>query len=181
MSRNPLLLLTLLLITACMSKQDKMLAPIERYNKTLDMTASGHLTVEQEAFLMDSVPDSVSRKWHDFALAFPQHPAAEKMLYLATLKAEQSGRFLDCAKWCEDYLKLYPKSPLKFKALVAAASNWEKARVWEKAIEYNQRIVNEYPKDPVAAHAAIVVRMLKLGITDEEKQLEYILAERDSI
>ena len=122
MSRNLLLLLPLLLITACMSKQDKMLATLEKYNKALDMASKNALDSVQGQFLLDSVPDSISRQWHAFALAYPEHPASEKMLYLATLKAEQSGRYLDCAKWCEDYLRLYPNSPLKFKALVAAAA-----------------------------------------------------------
>lgn len=129
---------------------------------------------------LNSVPDTLAKPLHDFAMEFPEHPRSESYLYVSSVLAEKSGRIFETAKWCEDYLKTYPKGVFYKDALTSAASNFERSGTFDKAILYYDRIAKEFPKTSIGKDAGSVAAMLRKGLTTPEQQMEFILSQRDS-
>jgi len=154
----------LVLLFACTSKQDKMAAALSNVDAFLTPNLQ-----------LDKIPDSLSRKMHDFAMAYPQNPRSEEYLYRATQMAEMKGKFFETAKWCEDYTVTYPKGKYLLGAITAAAANYEKTGTYEKALFFYKRLYTEYPKSNLANDAKRTVEMINKGLVTPEQQLEYIL------
>lgn len=129
---------------------------------------------------LNSVPDTLAKPLHDFAMEFPEHPRSESYLYVSSVLAEKSGRIFETAKWCEDYLKTYPKGVFYKDALTSAASNFERSETFDKAILYYDRIAKEFPNTSIGKDAGSVAAMLRKGLTTPEQQMEFILSQRDS-
>ena len=129
---------------------------------------------------LNSVPDTLAKSLHDFAMEFPEHPKSESYLYVSSVLAEKSGRIFETAKWCEDYIKTYPKGVFYKDALTSAASNYERSGTFDKAILYYDKIATEFPTTAIGKDAASVATMLRKGLTTPEQQMEFILSQRDS-
>lgn len=197
-----------LLLVACTSKQDKMAAELslvdqklessmnfEKYVDSLKAKNNGKLVREKLDSITQnklqqlkakaiedlySIPDSLVKKMRDFAVAFPQYPKSEQYLYRATQLAEKGGRFFETAKWCEEYLKYYPKGRFRNEALLAAAVNFEKCGTVDKAIEYYEKCAAEFPDATVAKQSKQSVALLKKGLVTPEQQLEYLIQHADT-
>jgi TolA-binding protein len=156
-------------LVACTSREDKMLAELKQVDAYIGKKNA-----------MDSIPDSMARRLHDFAVAFPANPKSENYLYTATLLSEKSGRFFETAKWCEDYINAFPKGKFMKAAMVAAAFNFEKSGTFDKAILYYEKIYKTYPDAPEADDARRNATFLKLGLLTPEQQFEYTQKQKDS-
>lgn len=165
----PILMVTLF---SCTSKQDKLAAELSKIDTFMGIKPQ-----------LDKIPDSMAKKMHDFAVAFPQNPKSEEYLYRATQISEMSGRFFETAKWCEDYIKTFPKGKNIYEATIAAAHNFEKSGTFDKAIEYYTKVFTVFPKSELAEPAKQTVKMLKLGLVTPEQQLEYLIKQnnKDSV
>lgn len=157
-------------LVACASREDKMLGELKQVD--------GYVGKKNG---LDSIPDSMARKLHDFAVAFPANPKSEGYLYTATLLSEKAGRFFETARWCEDYIKAYPKGKFTKSAMVAAAFNFEKSGTFDKAIQYYEQIYKTYPDAPEAEDARRNATFLKLGLLTPEQQFEYVQKQKDSL
>lgn len=160
------LILPMILIAlfSCTSRQDKLAAELSKIDVYLKPKPQ-----------FDKISDSMARQMHNFALEFPQNPKSEEYLYASTHVAEMRGRFFETAKWCEDYIKTYPKGKYVYEAITAAGANYEKSGTLDKAIEFYTRLYTQYPKSPLAEPAKQNVKMLKMGLVTPEQQLEYLI------
>lgn len=173
--------LPLVFLLSCTSAAEKMAAPFKPYDAILLKKPTGKpgdKSADSFAMGLEKVPDTLARGLRAFAIAFPQNAASESYLYAATLLSERSGRKFETAKWCEEFIQMYPKSPWYKDALVAAAHNYEMTGTFEKAILYHKRIAKEFKGTPLAGHAETVLKMLNLGITTPEQQFEYMMKHR---
>jgi TolA-binding protein len=152
-----------------MSREDKMMAELKGVDGMIGRKSA-----------VDSIPDSMAQKLHDFAIAFPTNPKSEGYLYTATLLSEKSNRLFETAKWCDDYLKLYPKGKHTFHAAFAGAHNYEQCKKYDKAIELYTIVYERFPDHPQAADARLAVKYIKLGLLTPEEQLDYAIKHRDS-
>lgn len=159
----------ILALSACVGKQDRLAAELSVIDRFIEPKLK-----------LDSIPDTLSRKMHEFAAAFPQNPKSEKYLYVATMLSEKAGRVFECAKWCEEYLKLYPKGQFRMKAMLAAATNYERSGSLDKAMEFYEMIVKTYPEEPVTKDVQQTIKMLKMGLVTPGQQFEYIIRQKDS-
>lgn len=66
---------------------------------------------------------------------------------------EQQERYRVAAECFLDYVKKFPQTPLKDRALINAANNFFKARLVERSLEANLQLFNEMPKSPLAPRA----------------------------
>lgn len=160
-----LTLLTLsVVILACQTDMDKKLSVIQPY-----------LTQVQDSMNVNRIPDSMAVHFQQFSAKYPQHKASEKLLYAATLIAERSGRYFECAKWCEMYVAHYPKGKYVFASMVAAAHNYEKTDQFDKALEYYDKAALMEPNSTMGKQCAQTSAMIRKGLITPEQQLEYIL------
>lgn len=150
-------------IISCQTEVDKKLKPITQFDKFL------HPDIKP-----DSIPDSLSTHLYNFATTFPQHNRSENYLYAATLIAERTNRPFECAKWCEIFTQHYPKSKRRPDALVAAAHNFEKTGVYDKAIKFYELAAKEHPDANIRSQSAATLEMLNKGLLTPEQQFEYI-------
>lgn len=140
------------------------------------MTLKKLETMRKKAFAdFSAIPDSFARRMHDFAIDFPQNPKSEEYLYRAGHLSEIRGRQFEAAKWCEDYVKLYPKGKYTYECIVAAGANFEAVGTIDKAIDFYTRLYMDYPKSEYANDARKKVQMLKMGLITADQQLEYLL------
>jgi tetratricopeptide (TPR) repeat protein len=149
---------------SCQTELDKKMAMINPF-----------LAQVQDSMNINRIPDSMANHFQQFAAQYPQHKASEKLLYAATLIAERSGRYFECAKWCEMYVAHYPKGQYVFPAMVAAAHNYEKTEQFEKAIDYYDKAALREPESKLGKQCSQTSAMLKKGLVTPEQQLEYIL------
>lgn len=156
-------------LASCVSEQDKLAKKLEAFDHLIEKNTAP-----------DSIPDSVARMMHDYAVAYPKDAKSEKYLYISTLVVEAQGAFFETAKWCEEYVKLYPDTKNTEKAMIAAAVNYEKSGTVDKAIEYYLAAAKKYPASPVAQQGLIKADLLKKGLFTAEEQLNYILSHKDS-
>lgn len=195
------------LAVACTSKQDKMLAQLAPADKQIDAMMAydkfvdsikvvakelsalnsnevlmGELEIrKQMAFAgLAAIPDSISKTMHDFGLEFPAHPRSEYYLYASTIMAEKNARFFETAKWCEDYIKTFPKGRFRKDAFTAAAHNYEKTGSFNKAIEFYDSVAVNYPKTELGKGAKRIAGMLRKGLVTEEEQLQYLIEHPDT-
>ena len=66
---------------------------------------------------------------------------------------EQQERHRTAAECFLDYVRRFPNTPLKDRALINAANNFFKARMVERSLEANTQLFNEMPKSPLAPKA----------------------------
>ena len=130
---------------------------------------------------LDSIPDSTTRLMHDFAIAYPGNSKSEKYFYMATLITEARGNFFETAKWCEEYVKLFPNGKNILKAIMATASNYEKSGTVQKAIEYYELAGKRFPNESIAKDGMKNAEMLKMGLITPEQQFDYIMHKKDSL
>ena len=152
-----------------MSREDKMQAGFKSIDGLIGRKSA-----------LDSIPDSMASKLHDFAVAFPGNPKSESYLYTATLLSEKNGRLFETAKWCEEYVKLYPTGKYTASAAFAGGFNFEKTGTYDKAIELYTFFYEKFPKHPQADDARLAVKYLKMGLLTDEEQLEYARKQLDS-
>jgi TolA-binding protein len=157
-------------LLSCTSREDKMLADLKQVDTH----------ISDKGIELKNIPDSFSTRLHDFAVAFPTHPKSENYLYTATLLAEQNGRIFETAKWCEEYVKLFPKGKFVKDALVSAAHHFEKSGTYDKAIWCYEKIYTDFPKADEADDARLTAKYLKMGLLTPEAQFEYTQKQRDS-
>lgn len=137
---------------------------------------------KQTAFAgIGEISDSLAWPMHNFAIAFPTYPKSEYYLYAATVMSESSQRFFETAKWCGEYVKLYPKGRFRKDAIAAAAHNYEKTGSFDKAIEFYDMAAKEYPNSELGKGAKRIAFMLRKGLVTEEEQLEYIITHPDTV
>jgi tetratricopeptide (TPR) repeat protein len=164
-----LLFIIPLLLSACNSKESSMEKKLQTYDRFMD-----------NKLLADSLPDSITRLMHDFAVEYPQNPKSEKYLYLSTILTETRGNIFETAKWCEEYVNLFPQGKNLLGAMISAASNYEKTGTVEKAIEFYQKAGAKFPNETIAKEGLKQAAMLKMGLVTPEQQLDYILKQKDS-
>ncbi len=66
---------------------------------------------------------------------------------------EQQERHRTAAECFLEYVRRFPGTPLKDRALINAANNFFKARLVERSLEANTQLFNEMPKSPLAPRA----------------------------
>ena len=66
---------------------------------------------------------------------------------------EQAGRHTTAAECFLDYVKRFPSTPLKDRALMNAGNNFFRARLVEKSLTANTQLVNEMPDSPLRPQA----------------------------
>lgn len=66
---------------------------------------------------------------------------------------EKIGRYTTAAECFLGYIKKFPNTPLKDKAMIAAGANYFKARNVNAALEVNAKIFEEMPDSPIAPRA----------------------------
>ncbi len=66
---------------------------------------------------------------------------------------EQQERHRIAAECFLEYVRRFPTTPLKDRALINAANNFFKARLVERSLEANTQLFNEMPKSPLAPRA----------------------------
>lgn len=66
---------------------------------------------------------------------------------------EEKGRHTTAAECFLEYVKIHPGTPLKDRALINAGNNFFKARLVEKSLLANEKLVNEMPDSPRAPQA----------------------------
>lgn len=152
-----------MLFFSCQTEVDKKLKPIMRFDQFI-----------YPQIKADSIPDSLSTHLYNFATQFPQHVKSENYLYAATLIAERTNRPFECAKWCEIFVQHYPDSKRRPNAIVAAAHNFEKTAVYDKAMKFYEMAAKEHPDASIRSQSQATLEMLKLGLITPEQQLDYI-------
>lgn len=153
-----------LFLASCTTDMDRKLKPISSFDRFLS-----------PSIVADSLPDSLARHLQGFAMAYPKHKNSEQYLYAATLLSERAGRPFETAKWCEAFVAHYPGSKWLKPATVAAAHNFEKTGVYDKAIKFYDMAASQQPDTDIGKQCAQTAKMLKRGLITPEQQLEYIL------
>ncbi|MBS3915016.1 MAG: hypothetical protein KG003_10980 [Bacteroidetes bacterium] len=165
-----LILAMLVCLVGCTNRENKLLEelkPVDKY-------------IAENNIQLKNIHDSFSLRLHAFATTYPANPKSQDYLYTATLLSEKSGRKFETAKWCEEYLNLFPTGHYQKDAMMRAAFNFEQCGTLDKAIQYYEMVAQKYPKTYDGSSAAQTAKYLKMGLTTPEAQFEYIQKHKDS-